>query len=140
MDCIFCNIIKGDSAAEILYRDDKVISFLDIRPVNLGHTLVVPIEHHSNFEEMPDDLLAYMFPVLRDISIAVKKGTGAEGFNVICNNGKTAGQTVFHCHYHIIPRFDSDLIRYKIDFKSYSREELNHYGNLIRNSLRNNNG
>ncbi len=107
-DCIFCKIIRGDAPALIVYEDDAAMAFLDITPVNVGHTLVVPKAHYENFAETADDALAKLFPLVKRVAKAAAAATGAHGFNVGINTGHAAGQVVMHTHIHVMPRFDGD--------------------------------
>ncbi len=134
MDCIFCDIINGKSEAEILYEDENIISFLDIRPVNYGHTLVVPKKHCDNFLSLTSAELIYLINGLQIISRAVEKSVKADGFNIIVNNGKAAGQTVFHFHFHIIPRFANDF-SFRPNFKKYSNGSMKEFADKIRIEL-----
>jgi histidine triad (HIT) family protein len=136
MDCIFCDIINRTGEAEILYENELVMAFLDIRPVNYGHTLVIPKKHFSNFIELPADYLAELGRVTQMMSEAIQKGLKSEGFNVIINNGAAAGQTVYHFHYHIIPRFNSDF-NYRPRFKVYSDGSFKEFADIIRNAVTN---
>ncbi|MBW2996600.1 HIT family protein [Candidatus Woesearchaeota archaeon] len=111
-DCIFCKIIKGEIPCTKVYEDDKVFSFLDISPVNKGHTLVVPKEHHKDLLDMPDSILAEVAKAAKKIAKAVVKTTRAVGFNLHQNNGPKAGQGVMHFHFHIIPRFEDDGLKH----------------------------
>lgn len=107
-DCIFCKIVRGELPSYKIYEDAKVIAFLDIHPVNAGHTLVVPKKHSKNiFDIAPDDWAA-VSEAVRILSIAIEKGVGANGINVGMNNREHAGQIVHHPHVHIIPRFKGD--------------------------------
>ncbi len=107
-DCIFCKIAKGEIPCSKVYENDKVLAFLDIAPVNKGHVLVIPKEHYKDLLAMPDNVLAEVAKVGKKVAKAVMKVTGAAGFNLGQNNGKTAGQVVMHFHLHIIPRFEDD--------------------------------
>ncbi len=107
-ECIFCKIIKGDIPSDKVYEDDKFLAFLDITPMNLGHTLLIPKEHHKDLFEIPDTTLCEIGPAIKKIAEAVKEGTKAHGINIGMNNGPVAGQVVFHAHIHIIPRFSDD--------------------------------
>jgi histidine triad (HIT) family protein len=106
--CIFCKIIKGEIPSSKVYEDEKVFAFLDIGPVNKGHTLVIPKEHHETIVDVPDDLLKDVIVVVKKLSKTVKNGVGADGFSVLTNNYEAAGQVVPHAHFHIIPRLNSD--------------------------------
>ena len=108
-DCIFCKIIAGDIPAAKVYEDEAVLAFLDISQVTPGHTLVVPKQHFRNLLDMDGNSSSQLFERVPQIARKVMKATGAAGMNIINNNEETAGQTVFHAHVHLVPRFaDSD--------------------------------
>ena len=134
MDCIFCDIIEGKSEAEIIYEDENIISFLDIRPVNYGHTLIIPKKHYDNFLSVSIEDMNRLTTALKIVSAAVKKSVNADGFNIVVNNGEAAGQTVFHFHFHIIPRFENDF-RFKPSFKEYSNGSMKEFAGKIRLEL-----
>jgi len=114
LNCIFCKIIAGEICSNKVFEDDDFIAFLDIKPNNLGHTLLIPKEHYKNLFDLPDELLAKLGKHIQIIASGVLKGTEASGINIGMNNGKTAGQLVWHAHTHIIPRFSGDdLIHWK---------------------------
>ena len=104
--CIFCKIIEKSIPATILYEDQTVIAFLDISQTTRGHTLVVPKEHFADIEDIDDDTLAHLIKVVKKLSVKIKTKMGANGINILNNNGLAAGQTVEHLHFHIIPRYD----------------------------------
>ena len=106
-DCIFCKIVKGEIPSAKIYEDDKVLAFLDIAPINPGHTLVIPKAHFENIFETPEELVAELTTVVKKVSHALQV-LGPEGMNVAMNNGKAAGQDVFHSHIHVIPRYQGD--------------------------------
>ena len=108
--CVFCAIIKGETLASTVYRDDAVIAFMDTRPVNIGHVLVVPLTHAVSALEINDQgTLARMFTVGTKVAAALKgSGVRLDGFNLFLADGPAAGQTVFHAHLHVIPRFEGD--------------------------------
>lgn len=108
MDCIFCKIVAGEIPAHKVYEDDKVLAFLDITPVNPGHTLVIPKNHYDNFIDLPDVEAIEVIQRVKKIAQAVMRGTGVEGFNLNLNNGAVSGQVVPHVHWHIVPRFVGD--------------------------------
>ena len=134
MECIFCNIIKGNAEAEIIFEDDNIIAFLDIQPINYGHTLIVPKIHYDNFLTVPSDELSKLTIATQFIAGVVKRSVNADGFNVITNNGNSAGQTVFHFHFHIIPRFDEDF-NFKPRLKNYSTVSMKEYADKIRSAV-----
>ncbi len=107
-DCLFCKIVAGEIPAEKVYEDDTVFAFLDIHPVNIGHTLVIPKAHSTNLYDISDNTLAHMMVVLKKLSIAIKEAVGADGINIEMNNEPVAGQIIFHTHLHIVPRFQGD--------------------------------
>ncbi len=106
--CIFCRIAEGDIPCSKIYEDDIVLAFLDIAPVHPGHALLIPKIHFANLLEFPSELAPAIISALKKVGAAVMDATGASAFNVMQNNGFAAGQTVFHIHWHIIPRFDGD--------------------------------
>ena len=110
-DCIFCKIIKGEIPSYRLYEDDSVIAFLDIQPVNKGHTLIVPKKHSLDITDMEDEDITAVFTAAKKLAPAILKATGADGFNLGMNNKKAAGQLVMHSHLHIMPRFSNDGLR-----------------------------
>jgi histidine triad (HIT) family protein len=136
MNCIFCKIGKKEAEAEVLFEDDRVISFLDINPLNYGHTLVIPKKHYENFASLEESELKHLTAVTQKLSKAVVDSLKAEGFNIIVNNGKAAGQTVFHFHYHIIPRFESDKFIFHRNMKKYGENDpISYYGDKIRQAV-----
>ncbi len=106
-DCIFCKIIKGEIPSTKVYEDDKVLAFLDIAPVNIGHTLVIPREHYRNMLETPDEIMLDVIKVGKRIGNALRKN-GVPGITASLNNEADGGQTVFHTHLHIMPRSKDD--------------------------------
>jgi histidine triad (HIT) family protein len=110
-DCIFCKIVRGELPSFKVYEDETTLAFLDIRPVNAGHTLVVPKAHaHNIFDIAAQDWLA-VSDVVRTLAIAIEKGVNADGVNIAMNNREHAGQVVDHPHVHIIPRFKGDGLK-----------------------------
>ena len=105
-DCIFCKIIAGEIPSSKVYEDDQVVAFLDISQVTPGHTLVVPKQHFRNLLEMDADSSSQLFARVPDIARKVMKATGAKGMNILNNNEEIAGQTVFHTHVHLAPRYE----------------------------------
>ncbi len=110
-DCIFCKIVRGELPSYKVYEDDATFAFLDIRPVNAGHTLVIPKKHsHNIFDIEPNDW-AEVTETVRKVSIAIENGLRADGVNLAMNNREHAGQVVFHPHVHVIPRFKGDGLK-----------------------------
>ncbi|MFA6339120.1 MAG: HIT family protein [Candidatus Paceibacterota bacterium] len=111
-DCIFCKIIKGEIPSQKVYEDEETCAFLDIRPTNVGHTLVVPKKHTGDIFTIPEETLCSVIRTAKKICKAVKIGVNADGINIIMNNEAAAGQLVFHSHLHIIPRFLTDGLKH----------------------------
>lgn len=107
-DCLFCRIVRGEIPSCKIYEDEFVYAFLDIAPSFPGHCLVVPKNHCRNILDIDPKEAEHIFRAVQKIAPAVVKATGSEGFNVIQNNEEAAGQTVFHAHFHIIPRKNGD--------------------------------
>jgi histidine triad (HIT) family protein len=101
--CTFCKIVRNEAPASPVYEDDKVIAFLSIRPINIGHTLVVPKKHYKNIYEMPEEEVAHLYKIVKKVAYAVKNAVSAEGIRIVQNNGEAAGQVIFHLHVHVIP-------------------------------------
>lgn len=104
-DCIFCKIINGDIPSAKVYEDENVLAFLDISQVTKGHTLVIPKEHKENVFELTDEIAAKVFSAVPKVANAIKAAYDPIGLNVLQNNGEAAGQSVFHFHMHLIPRY-----------------------------------
>ncbi len=107
-DCIFCKIANGEIPSRTVYEDEDFRAFLDMGPAAKGHTLLVPKEHYANLFEMPEELLAKTAKTAKKLAGMLKDKLGADGFNVVQNNAEVAGQTVFHFHVHLIPRYADD--------------------------------
>ncbi|GAE35679.1 HIT family protein [Halalkalibacter akibai] len=104
-NCIFCKIVDGDIPASKIYEDEHVLAFLDISQVTKGHTLVIPKNHHKDLFELPEETIKNVYAVIPKLASAIKQTYEAEGLNLVNNNGELAGQTVFHYHVHLIPRY-----------------------------------
>jgi len=111
-DCLFCKIIKKEIPITKIYEDKSTLAFLDINPVNPGHTLVIPKKHSRNLFDIEKKDLEELINTVQKISKAIKKGIEADGINIIWNNESSAGQIIFHTHIHIIPRFKNDGLRH----------------------------
>lgn len=111
-DCLFCKIIAGAVPAHTIYEDDKTYAFLDINPVNPGHTLVIPKAHTSNLYEIPEDDWLAVTRTVRLLAPKIKEAVDADGINIEMNNEKAAGQIIFHAHVHIVPRINDDDLRH----------------------------
>jgi len=107
-NCLFCKIVAGEIPATKIYEDEKSLAFLDIMPASYGHTLVIPKEHHANFDEVTPEVLCQTISCAQKVGRAVKSALDLEGYNVDIHNGEVAGQSVQHLHIHIIPRHKDD--------------------------------
>jgi histidine triad (HIT) family protein len=108
MSTLFSKIISREIHAHIIYEDEYTLAFLDIHPTNPGHTLVIPKEEKPNMLESSPDVLAHVWKTIQKIKTAILKATNTEGCIVTTNVGEAAGQSVFHTHFHIIPRKRGD--------------------------------
>ena len=109
-NCIFCKIANGEIPSATLYEDEDFRVILDLGPASKGHALILPKEHAANIFELPDDLAAKAIVLAKKIATTLKEGLHADGVNIVQNNGEVAGQTVFHFHMHIIPRYKGDTV------------------------------
>ncbi|NND85805.1 MAG: HIT family protein [Nitrosopumilus sp.] len=107
MGCIFCEILNGDRAGHILYEDKFHVSFLDKYPIDVGHSLVIPREHHERITDMNPENVGKIFSIVPKIAQAILNATGADAFSLGQNNGRAAKQIIPHVHVHIIPRYNS---------------------------------
>lgn len=132
MDCVFCRIISHTSPAEFLFENEAAIAILDMRPIHFGHALVIPRTHCKTFLELPPESMSGVMEATRRVSLALVSGFKLEGFNIFCNNGEVAGQSVFHFHWHITPRYANDNIRFELTLKKYPDGEMAAHADLIR--------
>jgi histidine triad (HIT) family protein len=105
-NCIFCKIARKEAEASIVYEDADIMAFIDIRPMSEGHTLIIPKKHYVDIFDIPEKLLEAIHKGTKNIAVAVKKATKADGISIVQQNGAAAGQEIFHLHVHIIPRFE----------------------------------
>lgn len=138
MYCVFCDIVSGAVPASIIYEDDLVAAFLDLFPVNRGHTLVIPKRHVTDLATCSSDVAGELFARAQALAPTIVEATGATGFNVWTANGADAGQEIFHLHLHILPRFRDDEFGLRFP-KGYPREtprhELDEVATTIRGQL-----
>jgi histidine triad (HIT) family protein len=133
--CVFCKIVRKQAPASIIYEDADVIAFLDIRPLNLGHTLVIPKAHYVDIFDIPNKLLSMAQMVAKQVSPAIKKATSANGISIIQQNGKAAGQDIFHLHVHVVPRFEGQRLPRFSDLKEVERTKLDAMAEKIKQQL-----
>ena len=133
--CIFCKIAEGAIPSAKVLETAEAVAFLDINPVNRGHTLLVPKAHHAHLSELPEAVAGAIGSLLPKLCRAVSAATGADGLNVIVNNGQAAGQTIDHCHWHIIPRFADDAVNWPWPHSPYVDDELGRMKSRIEREL-----
>ena len=134
-DCIFCKIVKGDIPCSKIFEDDYVISFLDIAPANKGHALIVTKNHYKTLLDVPDQDLNDLMLKAKKIARAMSSALGIDGFNILMNNKKVAGQLVPHTHLHIIPRFNGDGINLNWRPNKYNAKEIDEFKEKIKSFL-----
>ncbi len=133
-NCLFCKIVERKIPAQIVYEDDETLAFLDINPINPGHTLVVPKKHSPDVFEIDDKDWIAVMRVARTIARALEKALKTDGINLGMNNKSGAGQVVFHAHVHVMPRFAGDP--HKLwPGKPYAEGEFEKMGDKIRTAL-----
>lgn len=109
-DCIFCKIAKGEIPSATIYEDDDFRVILDLMPASKGHALVLPKVHATDLFELEDEVAGKILPVAKKVMEQMTDILGCDGYNVLQNNGACAGQTVFHYHMHLIPRYEGEDI------------------------------
>jgi len=110
-DCLFCKIVSGEIPCHKVYEDKNYLAFLDVNPVNQGHTLVIPKQHSRNILEIDKEALQDMVVIVKQLSEKIKEKLKCDGINIMINNEPEAGQIIFHTHFHIIPRYKSDNLK-----------------------------
>ena len=137
--CVFCRIVEGTAPASIVYTDEKAVGFMDIRPVNPGHVLVIPRKHIAQLSELDEETGAHIFKVAMRIAEAVRRsGVKCEGINLFLADGEAASQDVFHVHLHVIPRFKGDHFEIRVKpghCLKPSRRELDETAEKIRAAM-----
>ena len=133
--CIFCKIAQKQVPASLVFEDAKTVAFLDIRPLSEGHTLVIPKAHHADIFDIPLDLIEHLHGVTKQVALAVKKATGADGISIIQQNGKAAGQEIFHLHIHVIPRYEGQKLPSFSAISEAEKEKLSQTAAKIRKHL-----
>lgn len=109
-NCIFCKILAGEIPSTVVYEDDDFKAILDVNPAARGHVIILPKNHAANIYELPDEDASKIMVVAKKIATAIEKAYHCDGVNILQNNGEAAGQTVFHLHVHVIPRFKGDTV------------------------------
>lgn len=105
--CLFCKIANHEIPSSIVYEDEHVLAFLDINPVTKGHTLIIPKKHYANLGEVPSRIIARQYAIANKLAKHYDKILAPAGYNYLANTNSAAGQSVFHAHVHLIPRYDA---------------------------------
>lgn len=134
-DCIFCKITNGEIPSYKVYEDGNTFAFLDINPINVGHTLVVPKKHVSRITEAEEEDLIALTNALKSVIKGIEDGLGVDNLNVFVNQGEDAGQIILHLHYHIVPRHKGDGVKFDIPQKEQSEEEFNDTVEKIKSAI-----
>ena len=134
-DCIFCRISKGEIPCAEVYADDQVLAFLDLNPQKPGHTLVIPRRHYADLFAVPAKEFSVIFPVIQKVGKAVLAATRAAGLNVLQNNHPVAGQSVFHVHWHLVPRHEADGLAHWPMGQYASKDQMSELADKIKNCL-----
>ncbi|MDD3645933.1 MAG: HIT family protein [Candidatus Gracilibacteria bacterium] len=137
MSCIFCDIVNKKAPSWTVYQDDHVTAFFDYFPASKGHILIVPNNHYPNLFEIPEDLLAKVIGLSKNIAIFYKEKMGIEDINIVQSNGEIAGQEVFHYHMHLVPRHKGDKVNLKWIPDESIRDEYDNLKNYICSGLDN---
>ncbi len=133
-DCVFCKIAKREIPSDVVYEDKSTLAFLDISPASLGHTLVIPKTHAETLDKLKEEDLKFLIITVKKISRAISKFS--EGYNVIQNNKKVAGQVVHHAHFHIVPRNKGDGIHWSRPNPKFSEKEKKQIQEKIKTLLK----
>lgn len=140
--CTFCKIASGKAEASIAYEDRNLTVFMDLHPASVGHVLVIPREHWETIYDIPEEVLAGLFAMVKRVSAAVKKAVGADGVSILQFNEAAAGQSVRHFHVHVIPRFKGDTISKFVaamlgptGFEKVERQDLDKIAKKIKENL-----
>ena len=123
-NCIFCKIANGDISSKTLYEDEQFRVILDLGPATKGHALILPKNHYANIYELPEAVAGDVMKLAKKMATTMTDKLGADGFNLVQNNGEIAGQTVFHYHLHLIPRYKEDGQKIGWNPQSPTQEDL----------------
>ncbi len=122
-DCIFCKIIAGEIPSATVYEDEDFKAIMDISPAAKGHVIILTKKHYANLYELDDEVSCKVFMIARKIANAIREEFHCDGINLLQNNGAAAGQTIFHFHMHVIPRYDQDHVNVPWEHGKYAEGE-----------------
>ena len=134
-DCVFCKIVSGDIPSNTIYENSEFKVIMDISPATKGHVLVLPKEHFKDIYDIDAETAGKLFQLAAVVARALKEVLHCDGLNIIQNNGEIAGQTVFHFHMHLIPRYEGDDVTVKWKEHSMDAEEMDQLRKDIRKAL-----
>ena len=123
-NCIFCKIANGEIPSKTIYEDEDFRAILDLGPATKGHALILPKEHFKDLFELPEEAASKVIVLAKRLAAQMKDKLDCDGFNIMQNNGEVAGQTIFHFHMHLIPRYKEDHQKIEWDKSEPSQEEL----------------
>lgn len=139
MTCIFCKIVEAEIPAKVVYEDEFILAFLDIKPINLGHTLVIPKNHCESISDVSEEVLTKMGRAAKKIAAALRESLSSkcEGITLHLADGKAAGQEVPHIHLHIIPRYNGDNfgLKFPPHYGKITSEEIDSIHRKLRNMI-----
>lgn len=130
-NCIFCKLANGDIPTRSIYEDEDFNVILDAEPATKGHALILPKEHYKNLYEISDETAAKAMKLAKKMAVTMTEKLGCDGFNLIQNNNEAAGQTVFHFHMHLIPRYEDDRQSILWTPMEHTAEELDEVQKLL---------
>jgi len=134
-DCIFCKIANGEIPSTTIYENSEFRVFFDISPASKGHCLIIPKQHYDNIFDMDAETGGKLFSLATAVARALKKELQCEGMNIVQNNGEIAGQTVFHFHLHLIPRYTGDTVNVSWKPGEANMEELAELAKAVRKAI-----
>ncbi len=130
-DCIFCKLANGIIPTNSIYEDEDFNVILDAAPATKGHALILPKEHADNIYELPEETAAKVLVLAKKLATKMTEKLGCDGFNIVQNNGTVAGQTVFHFHMHLIPRYNDDGQKIAWEPQNVEAEELKNIKDIL---------
>lgn len=134
-DCIFCKIISGEIPSKTIFENKDFKIIMDVNPATKGHLLILPTEHVDDIYEIDAETAGKLFQLATVAARALKEALHCDGINILQNNGTVAGQTVFHFHMHVIPRYKGDGVKLTWEEQSFGKEEMEEMRKAIRKAL-----
>ncbi len=135
-DCIFCSLVQGNIPSQKVFASENLLAFLDIAPVQPGHTVLIPKEHYPSLADIPESLGGEILAAQKEITSAILQGLNADGVNLCMNINEAAGQLVFHAHFHLIPRFKDDSLKLWEQGEYESKTAMTKVAESIRTKIR----